>query len=94
MACDLTGIEIIGRLMEQVWARDVAKLEEHRAIALIPAADGSGISGVLFIDIRSGQFRFVGAKAVLLATRVLELEKSFSPLDQPRMLPVLATLVP
>lgn len=65
---DLTGIEIIGRLMEQVWARDVAKLEEHRAIGLIPAADGSGISGVLFIDIRSGAFRLVKAKAVLLAT--------------------------
>lgn len=65
---DLTGIEIIGRLMEQVWARDVAKLEEHRAIGLIPAADGSGISGVLFIDIRTGAFRFVHAKAVLMAT--------------------------
>lgn len=65
---DLTGIEIIGRLMEQVWARDVAKLEEHRAIGLIPAADGSGISGVLFIDIRTGAFRFVQAKAVLMAT--------------------------
>lgn len=65
---DLTGIEIIGRLMEQVWARDVQKLEEHRAIGLIPAADGDGISGVLFIDIRTGAFRFVQAKAVLLAT--------------------------
>ncbi len=65
---DLTGIEIIGRLMEQVWARDVAKLEEHRAIGLIPAADGSGISGVLFIDIRSGAFKLVQAKAVLMAT--------------------------
>ena len=65
---DLTGIEIIGRLMEQVWARDVGKLEEHRAIGLIPAADGSGISGVLFIDIRSGAFRLVQAKAVLMAT--------------------------
>ncbi|MCP5084906.1 MAG: FAD-binding protein [Alphaproteobacteria bacterium] len=65
---DLTGIEIIGRLLEQVWARDVAKLEEHRAIGLIPAADGGGISGVLFIDIRTGAFRFVAAKAVLMAT--------------------------
>ncbi|MEM8687492.1 MAG: FAD-binding protein [Pseudomonadota bacterium] len=65
---DLTGIEIIGRLMEQVWARDVAKLEEHRAIGLIPAADGGGISGVLFIDIRSGAFRLVQAKTVLMAT--------------------------
>ena len=65
---DLTGIEIINRLMEQVRAQDVEELEEHRAIELIPAADGSGISGVLFIDMRTGEYRFVQAKAVLLAT--------------------------
>ena len=33
---DLTGIEIINRLMEQVWARPIRRLEEHRAVALIP----------------------------------------------------------
>lgn len=65
---DLTGIEIINRLMEQVRALDVDELEEHRAIELIPAADGSGISGVLFIDMRTGAYRFIQAKAVLLAT--------------------------
>ena len=65
---DLTGIEIINRLMEKVWSLSVNKFEEHRAIELIPAADGSGISGVLMIDIRSGQYRFVQAKAVLLGT--------------------------
>ncbi len=65
---DLTGIEIINRLMEQVMALDVARLEEHRAIELIPAADGSGLSGALLIDMRSGGYRFVRARAVLLAT--------------------------
>ena len=50
---DLTGIEIINRLMEQVRALDVEEMEEHRAIELIPAADGSGIAGVLFIDMRT-----------------------------------------
>jgi len=65
---DLTGIEIISRLMEQVMSRPVERLEEHRAIALIPAKNGEGLAGVLFIDIRSGGFRFVRAKAVLLAT--------------------------
>ncbi|MEN4918359.1 FAD-dependent oxidoreductase [Achromobacter spanius] len=65
---DLTGIEIINRLMEQVRALDVDELEEHRAIELIPAADGSGISGVLFVDMRTGAYRFIQAKAVLLAT--------------------------
>ncbi|MCP4188417.1 MAG: FAD-binding protein, partial [Gammaproteobacteria bacterium] len=65
---DLTGIEIINRLMEKVWSLDVNKLEEHRAIELIPAADGSGIAGVLLIDIRTGGYRFVQAKTVLLGT--------------------------
>ena len=65
---DLTGIEIINRLMEQVWARPVRRLEEHRAVALIPAKDGKSLSGALLIDIRTGLFRFVAAKAVLLAT--------------------------
>jgi fumarate reductase flavoprotein subunit len=64
---DLTGIEIINRLMEQVWARPIRRLEEHRAVALVPAADGA-LSGVLMIDVRSGEFRFVAAQAVLLAT--------------------------
>ena len=64
---DLTGIEIINRLMEQVWAAGVTKLEEHRAIALIPSPDGAAIVGALFIDIRTGDYRFVNAKAVLLA---------------------------
>ena len=65
---DLTGIEITNRVMEQVLALDVRRLEEHRAIELIPARDGSGIAGVLLIDVRTGAYRFVAAKAVLLAT--------------------------
>ncbi|HCX86551.1 MAG TPA: succinate dehydrogenase/fumarate reductase flavoprotein subunit, partial [Gammaproteobacteria bacterium] len=65
---DLTGIEIINRLMEKVWALDLVKLEEHRAIDLIPAKDQSGIAGVLMIDIRSGRYRLVRTKTVLLAT--------------------------
>ena len=64
---DLTGIEIMNRLMEQVWARPIRRLEEHRAVALIPAQDGA-LAGVLMIDIRTGAFRFVAAQAVLLAT--------------------------
>ncbi len=77
---DLTGIEIINRLAEQVWARGIERLEEHRAIELIKSAetgngtvDGAGdgkesISGVLMIDMRTGEYVFVQAKAVLLAT--------------------------
>jgi fumarate reductase flavoprotein subunit len=66
---DLTGIEIINRLMEQVWARPaIRRLEEHRALALIPAADGASLAGVLMADIRTGAMRYIGARAVLLAT--------------------------
>jgi fumarate reductase flavoprotein subunit len=65
---DLTGIEIMNRIMERIWALDVQRLEEHRAIELIPASDGSCIAGVLLIDMRSGEYRLVQAKAVLLAT--------------------------
>lgn len=65
---DLTGIEIINRLMEQVLARPLQKLQEHRAIGLVPSRDGSGLAGVLFIDMRRGTLRFVRAKAVLMAT--------------------------
>ena len=65
---DLTGIEIISRLMEQVLARPIERMEEHRALAFIPTKDGAALAGVLFVDMRRGVFRFVRAKAVLLAT--------------------------
>ena len=65
---DLTGIEIINRLAEQVWARGINRLEEHRAVEFIKNKDGSAVSGVLMIDMRSGEFTFVQAQAVLLAT--------------------------
>jgi succinate dehydrogenase flavoprotein subunit len=65
---DLTGIEIINRLAEQVWRRDVKRLEDHRALDLIPAADGTGLAGVLMLDMRSGELLLVRARATLLAT--------------------------
>jgi fumarate reductase flavoprotein subunit len=65
---DLTGIEIINRLAEQVWARGIGRLEEHRAVEFIRNQAGDAIAGVLMIDMRSGEFVFVQAQAVLLAT--------------------------
>jgi fumarate reductase flavoprotein subunit len=65
---DLTGIEIINRLAEQVWRRDIARLEDHRALDFIPAADGSGLAGVLMLDMRTGEPVLVQARATLLAT--------------------------
>src|SRR4249920_2409889 len=65
---DLTGIEIINRLAEQVWARGMARLEEHRAIEFIRSRSGDALAGVLMMDVRSGEFVMVQARAVLLAT--------------------------
>ncbi|WP_299651033.1 L-aspartate oxidase [uncultured Tateyamaria sp.] len=65
---DLTGIEIINRLMEKVLASGVEKMQEHRAVGLIPTRDGSALAGVLMIDMRTGRFRMVRAKTVLMAT--------------------------
>lgn len=65
---DLTGIEIISRLMEHVLARPIRKLQEHRAIGLVPTRDGASLAGVLFIDMRTGGFRFVRAKCVMMGT--------------------------
>jgi fumarate reductase flavoprotein subunit len=65
---DLTGIEIMNRLAEQVWARRIARLEEHRAVELIKSKSGDSVAGVLLIDMRTGEYAFVRAKAVLLAT--------------------------
>uniref|UniRef100_UPI004048C903 L-aspartate oxidase n=1 Tax=Polynucleobacter sp. TaxID=2029855 RepID=UPI004048C903 len=65
---DLTGIEIINRLAEQVWARGINRLEEHRAIELIHSVDGKSLAGVLMLNMQTGEFVLVRAKAVLLAT--------------------------
>jgi fumarate reductase flavoprotein subunit len=64
---DLTGIEIINRLAEQVWVAGVDRLEEHRAVELVMCAEGA-VAGVLMIDMREGDFVFVQARSVLLAT--------------------------
>src|SRR3970040_770064 len=65
---DLTGIEIVNRLREQVWARRIQRLEEHRAVELIRSRSDDSLAGVLMIDMRAGDYVFVRAKAVLLAT--------------------------
>ncbi len=65
---DLTGIEIMNRLMEQVLRRGIPALEDHRALALLRHPGGERLAGALFVDIRRGTFLVVRAKATLLAT--------------------------
>ncbi len=65
---DLTGIEIMNRLAEQIRARPIDVLEEHRAIELIPTRDRKQIAGTLLLDIRSGEFKLVRCQAIIIAT--------------------------
>jgi len=64
---DLTGIEIMNRLAEQVAARpNVRALEECRAVELLRDGHG-GCAGALVLDVRTGRFLAVTARATLLA---------------------------
>jgi succinate dehydrogenase/fumarate reductase flavoprotein subunit len=64
---DLTGIEIINRLAEQVRRRpSIRALEEHRAVELL-RTDGGHVGGALLLDIRRGTFVLVRSRAILLA---------------------------
>ena len=64
---DLTGIEIMNRLTEQVVARpQIAALEECRAVELLRDDEGRA-AGALLLDMRAGTFLAVRARATLLA---------------------------
>jgi len=64
---DLTGIEIMNRLSEQVLRRPTIRaLEECRAVELLLDDEGRS-AGALVLDIRTGRFVAVTARATLLA---------------------------
>jgi fumarate reductase flavoprotein subunit len=64
---DLTGIEIMNRLTEQVLARpNVTAYEECRAVELLLDAGGRA-AGAVVLDVRSGRPFAVAARATLLA---------------------------
>ena len=65
---DLTGIEIINRLTEQVMKRRIPVLEEHRAVELLHDSMGQMVTGALLLNIRRGEFVAVEAAATLVAT--------------------------
>jgi fumarate reductase flavoprotein subunit len=65
---DLTGIEIMTRLMEQVFRHQIPNLQDHRGIELLHTPDGDGVAGALCVDMRRGTFLVVRGKATLLAT--------------------------
>ncbi|MGH7661526.1 MAG: FAD-binding protein, partial [Vulcanimicrobiaceae bacterium] len=65
---DLTGIEIVSRLHDQLFARQIALVDETRAVDLIPTQNGDGIAGALLLHQRNGAFTLVRARVILLAT--------------------------
>ena len=64
---DLTGIEIMSRLREQLFRVKPRELEDVRALDLITSQSGE-ISGVTCLDVRRGVFILVRAKIIIMAS--------------------------
>jgi succinate dehydrogenase flavoprotein subunit len=66
---DLTGIEIVSRLAEQVFRRgSVEYLEEHRALDLLWDKGRNRIVGALLLDMGRGEFMIAHARTTLVCT--------------------------
>lgn len=65
---DLTGIEIIARMTDQVFARGITVLEETRGIDLLFNSAGDRVVGAVLLNVRTGEPVVVNAKAVIVAT--------------------------
>src|SRR5215207_73574 len=65
---DLTGIEIMGRLRDALFATQTQVLEEVRAIDLLRSTDGQRVSGALLLSMGRGEFVRVRARTTILAT--------------------------
>jgi len=66
---DLTGIEIVSRLAEQVFRREsVEYLEEHRALDLLWDKGRKRIVGALLLDMGRGEFTIAHARTTLVCT--------------------------
>jgi len=65
---DLTGIEIVSRLSEQVFKREINYLDEHRAMELLWNKEGSKIVGALLLNVDRGEFLIAHARSTLVCT--------------------------
>lgn len=65
---DLTGIEIMSRLRDQIFAAGIRCLENTRGLELLTSTDGKTIVGAVLLDIQTGEFLSVKSKAVILST--------------------------
>lgn len=65
---DLTGIEIMSRLRDQIFASKIQCLENTRGVELLTDFSGQSVIGAVLLDIQSGEFIVARAKAVILCT--------------------------
>jgi succinate dehydrogenase / fumarate reductase flavoprotein subunit/fumarate reductase flavoprotein subunit len=65
---DLTGIEIMSRLRDQIFATNIHCLENVRGLELLLDRSGGKVVGALLLNIQTGGFIEVRAKAVILCT--------------------------
>ena len=65
---DLTGIEIMSRLTEQVIRRPIRVMEECRAVELLLDESGQAVAGALVFDMRASRFFVVQARATMVGT--------------------------
>ena len=65
---DLTGIELMSRLSEQVLVRGIDVMNEVRGVDLLFDANGERVGGALLLDMNRGTLIAMSARAVLLAT--------------------------
>jgi succinate dehydrogenase / fumarate reductase flavoprotein subunit/fumarate reductase flavoprotein subunit len=64
---DLTGIEIMGRLRDQMFRIGARELEDVRALDLLFDRQGE-LAGVTVLDVQTGAFAIVRARVVVVAT--------------------------
>ncbi|AGK99694.1 FAD-binding protein [Desulfoscipio gibsoniae] len=67
---DLSGIQIIARLTDQIFRREdkIKVLEETRALDLLTTEEGDRVVGAVMANIRTGEIFVVNAKVVVVAT--------------------------
>src|ERR1044071_9077339 len=61
---DLTGIEIMSRLRDQIFASRIRRLENTRGLELLTSTDGKTVIGAVLLDIERGTYIVVKSKAV------------------------------
>ncbi|MFZ5648152.1 MAG: FAD-binding protein [Bacillota bacterium] len=67
---DLSGIQIVARLTDQVFRREdrIKILEETRGLDLLTTEEGDRVVGAVLADMRTGELIVVNAKVVIVAT--------------------------